>query len=349
MAVMLPLTFWLAVWEPVSDCGCFGDAVILSNWATFWKNVVLTLMAVWLVVFNRSIHWLITPALQWISLVAGAAYFIYIAYTGYSFQPMLDFRQYNTGTSLIDEDAEAEGEPVYKFVYQKEGKRVEVGEDDPLPDESDGWEFVDRIEVQSARNVAPHSEKALRIYDIDGETDVTPELDLRHGDRVVVLIPDLRRLSILSAWQLNALSHKSAREKAGMFASLYGNGDEITEWEDLYMPDYPVYVAEDTPMKEAARGNPAVIFLRNGNILWKTSLQHLSASGLLDEDSKTRLSAWNPESDFYLEAASVVYVGLLALLIVFSFVPVGIGLGRNFFRKGRKAGSMPTRDDKEVL
>ena len=66
MAGMLPLTFWIALKSPVADCGCFGDAWIISNWATFWKNVAITAAAVWLIIYNRRVHWLVTPALQWL-------------------------------------------------------------------------------------------------------------------------------------------------------------------------------------------------------------------------------------------------------------------------------------------
>ena len=56
MAFMLPLTLWIAVSDPVDDCGCFGDALLISNWATFWKNVALTAAIAWLVVYNKKCH-----------------------------------------------------------------------------------------------------------------------------------------------------------------------------------------------------------------------------------------------------------------------------------------------------
>ena len=55
MSVMTPLTLWLAVDDPISDCGCFGDAVVLSNWETFWKNVVLLVASVSIFKWRRCI------------------------------------------------------------------------------------------------------------------------------------------------------------------------------------------------------------------------------------------------------------------------------------------------------
>jgi len=331
MIIMLPLTFWLAVWNPVTDCGCFGDAIILSNWATFWKNVALSIMIGWLILFNRSIHWIITPALQWIGLIAGLIYYIYVASTGYWSQPLIDFRPYKTGTPIVSETEYKE--PEFIFIYERNGERKEVTVDEELPDENDGWKFVDRIEKQSSMAVSADEEKSLRFFDIESDSDATDEIPFSAGQRLTVLIPDISRVSILSAWPLNALYHKAEKENIEMIVALSANIEQINQWTDLFMPDYPIYIAEDTSMKEAARGNPAVIFTDDGIIKWKTSLQRLSDEGLMDEGSDLRIAnAVNPESRS-LQSWSVGYVMILSILIIFSFIPVGFNFLAGFRRK----------------
>ena len=55
MAFMTPLTLYLALFDPVSDCGCFGDALVISNWQTFYKNVVLLAAAFYVFIHNQRL------------------------------------------------------------------------------------------------------------------------------------------------------------------------------------------------------------------------------------------------------------------------------------------------------
>ena len=90
MAILLPLTLWIAINNPVADCGCFGDVFVLSNWATFWKNVVISAGVAWLTVYNKRCGCLIPPALQWIAFVVSALFIVVIELFGYISQPLLD-------------------------------------------------------------------------------------------------------------------------------------------------------------------------------------------------------------------------------------------------------------------
>ena len=103
MCFMLPLTLWIAVFDPVPDCGCFGDAYVISNWATFWKNVVLFAFTLWLARYNRYCACLITPALQWIAFIATALFIFGIELAGYIYQPLIDFRPYHVGSPLTEQ------------------------------------------------------------------------------------------------------------------------------------------------------------------------------------------------------------------------------------------------------
>ncbi|MDE5968789.1 MAG: DoxX family protein, partial [Muribaculaceae bacterium] len=100
MLFMLPLTAYIAIANPVADCGCFGEWLLLSNWATFGKNIVITAMLVWLWRYNFRIKWaFVRPSLQWVAATACAIYLIIIAGYGYMVQPLIDFRPYPVGKS----------------------------------------------------------------------------------------------------------------------------------------------------------------------------------------------------------------------------------------------------------
>ena len=66
MAVMTPLTLWLAIANPIHDCGCFGDAVVLTNWQTFWKNIVLLGCAVVVALWPKEMFRFVRESNQWI-------------------------------------------------------------------------------------------------------------------------------------------------------------------------------------------------------------------------------------------------------------------------------------------
>lgn len=88
MLGMLPLTFYIAVANPVSDCGCFGDFLLISNTATFIKNVVISAMLVYLLFHNRGVDGLFSAYSQWLVGFVALIYIIVIGLFGYNIQPL---------------------------------------------------------------------------------------------------------------------------------------------------------------------------------------------------------------------------------------------------------------------
>ena len=101
MTIMTLLTLWVAIADPVSDCGCFGDALVLTNWQTFWKNIVLLAAAILVRRYPLAMPRLIGESNQWI-VMNYSAVFILLIIAGRSLYtlPPFDFRPYHIGADL---------------------------------------------------------------------------------------------------------------------------------------------------------------------------------------------------------------------------------------------------------
>ena len=109
--IMTPLTLWLALTNPVSDCGCFGDAIVLSNWQTFAKNVVLLILAVIVWRGAQRMVRFVSRSNQWIVITYTAVFILVVSGWSLYDLPYFDFRPYHVGANIregmeIPEDAE---------------------------------------------------------------------------------------------------------------------------------------------------------------------------------------------------------------------------------------------------
>lgn len=143
--VMTPLTLYIALTNPVSDCGCFGDAVVLTNWQTFSKNVVLITMAIILVALRKSVFplwstWM-EVLLSVLTIVATIGFMLWTS----NHLPLMDFRPYKIGNHIptlmeYPEDAEPDQYDI-TFVYAKDGVEQTFTLDN-YPKGDSTWTFV---------------------------------------------------------------------------------------------------------------------------------------------------------------------------------------------------------------
>ena len=115
MAVLTPFTLYLALTNPVSDCGCFGDALVLTNWQTFGKNVFLLLLAIILFIKRKAVVPFVSSRRQWIITIVMVLVSLRFMNGNIKSLPVLDFRPYKIGTNLREEIFEKRNPEIHDF------------------------------------------------------------------------------------------------------------------------------------------------------------------------------------------------------------------------------------------
>lgn len=325
MAVMLSLTLWIVIKDPVADCGCFGDALVISNWATFWKNIVLTLMIGWLFKYESRTYALVTPALQWVCAVVSIAFICTIGAIGYFRQPLIDFRPYPVGEAIYSDDEEVG--PEYVFVYTRGKEEKTFSEDDELPSEEDGWVFKERKEVgnEASRSAADTNSKTFRIWDESGNTDMTAEVFENNSKVLMLLIPDLATVSPATTWKINELCDYATKNNVEMIGVVAASPELISEWEELSMPEYEILTAEDTAIKEVARGNPALVYVEDKIVKWKTTLSAVDTEEFTIPEKREIMEERLTRGTGKIKLYAGIYICLLGVLIALSIFPRMLG------------------------
>lgn len=310
MAFMLPLTLYIYISNPVSDCGCFGDFIVLSNGATFWKNVVITAILIFLLKFNRSVEPMYGPSLQWVVVALLAAYAIAIGLYGYNIQPMIDFRSFPVGSHILpnDDDADSDDDDI-SFIYEKDGRR-ETFTLPNLPDST--WTYVDRVEPERTAD----SPTELVVYDLDGN-EATAEAIWAEGEEMILVVPQIARAEISWTYFLNELREFMENRGGTMVGLIAGDRREVAAWSDLSMASYPVYTAESTTLKELARGNMALVYLIDGKVVWKRSMTlmdtDLTDSLIFDHAQLEKMRDNGPK---YFKVLTATLLSILLLIYI---------------------------------
>ena len=267
MVVMTLLTVYIAIANPVEDCGCFGDVLILSNGATLAKNIVLLGAAVLIRRYYRLQKNFLGSAAKW--LVAFVSLCSIIGYAVYCIicLPVLDFRSYKVGTNLREAVTSSSGEEKFdvKIVYEKDGETMELSADDEDPDST--WTYV---ETRRTPIVAQDLATAdFYVADADGE-DITEDILYADGYTLLLIIPNLMNADEGCVDKVNGL-YDYAHEHGWDFYCLTSSSDEEaqTYWEEHTGAEYGYCIAEERMLKTVVRGQPGLVLLHDGIILKK--------------------------------------------------------------------------------
>ena len=272
MAVMTPLTFWLAWDHPVSDCGCFGDALVLTNWETFGKNVVLLAMSLVVLKWRRRLFPLATTRFDWLIALYGFLYILCMTVYCYRHLPVFDFRPYYVGADIRQGMSIPAGEEPTefetRFVLQKDGVEKEFTLEN-YPDST--WTFVDSKTVVKKQGYEPpiHDFSMIR-YD-DGE-DITEQVLADEGYTFLLVAHQLGQANQSRMDLINEL-YDYCLEYGYAFYCLTSSSDEdILKWQEDTGAEYPFCLMDNITLKTMVRFNPGLMLLKKGTVVGKWSI-----------------------------------------------------------------------------
>ena len=275
MAAMTLISLWIVVSNPVSDCGCFGDAIHLTNWQTFLKNILLLAAALFAAFNAIKMRRIISKRSQWIvsnySVLFSIGLSLYCLYA----LPLFDFRPYRVGNNigqLMEIPADAP-QPEYetRFIMEKNGERRTFTLED-YPDST--WTFIDRQTRQIREGyVAPIHD--FSIIDTENQEDLTQQVLGHEGYTFLLIAPLLESASINEFGEIDDL-YEYAHNHEMPFLCLTASGDEgIAQWINTTGAEYPICNTDETTLRTMIRSNPGLMLLKQGTILGKWSHNQL--------------------------------------------------------------------------
>ena len=271
MTAMTVLTLWIFVADPVKDCGCFGDALKLTNGETLLKNIVLIACAALVAWRPVDMARFISRSNQWIVRYYTVAYIVitsvYCLYT----LPIFDFRPYHVGMNIkqgmeIPEGAE---QPEFEstFLLRKNGETREFTLDN-YPDST--WEYVDTRTVQTKKGYEPPIHD-FALTSCDTGEDITEQVLTKKGYTFLLVSPRLAVADDSNFGDIDQIYEYAEENGADFYCVTASANDEIERWRDLTGAEYQFCNADETTLKTMIRSNPGLMLLKDGTIIGKWS------------------------------------------------------------------------------
>ena len=266
MCFMTPLTLYLAIFNPVSDCGCFGDAIIISNWATFYKNIPLLVASIITYVFRIRLSPCYTYKASWFVVIFAYFFCMAFCYQNYTHLPITDFLPYKVGLNIpklmeIPEDAPQDE---FVFIYEKDGDKKEFTVEE-IPYDDASWTYINQKLVKEGFMPVINS---FELYNKNGDNIAEAVLSYPQLTFLLV-IPKIKGASDYHIDVINNVYDHAVEAKLPFYGVTASSEEEIEEWKENTGADYPFLTADETMLKSIVRSNPGLVAIKNGTILAK--------------------------------------------------------------------------------
>jgi hypothetical protein len=283
MAFFTPLTLYVAISNPVTDCGCFGDALVITNWETFFKNIVLSAIIILIYARRRRIE----PAIlgKWRFYRLGIITTIYIGFVVWSYRhdPAFDFRPYKVGVNIPEAMKMPEGAQgdLYSntfFYRNRKTSEIKKFSDNDYPwKDTINWKYEsmgDAVLVRKGYTPPIHD---FQIRTANGD-DVTSFFLSDDKPTFFLVAYDLTKSSRKMQGRLNELSAWAGSSGYNFVCLTSTTGVQLEEFKQAAGPTYEFLFCDEVTLKTIIRSNPGLLYLRGGTIFRKWHYNDIPSS-----------------------------------------------------------------------
>ena len=275
MAFMTMVTVWIVVADPVKDCGCFGDALHLTNTETLIKNIVLLVCSLVIMYRPLAMFRFVSKSNQWIVTNYTIVFILVSSGLSLYYLPIFDFRPYHIGVNIprgmeIPKGAKL---PQFKttFIMEKNGLRKEFTLDN-YPDAS--WKFIDSKTVQTSEGYIPPIHD-FSITDNKTGLDLTNSVLSHKGYTFLLIAPHLETADDSNFGDIDRLYEYAQSYDIPFYCLTASTTKAIKRWIDLTGAEYPFCITDEAVLKTIIRSNPGLLLLKDGTIINKWSHNNL--------------------------------------------------------------------------
>ena len=265
MALFTTVTFFDALYDMVPDCGCFGTAVKLTNWQTFYKNIAIDIVLLPLVLNIKSLKCRLKPGVQFLIGLAYAVLFISFELYNYRHLPVIDFMDWKVGKQMNQQQDKEQ--QIYLIFKNKETRKTQeyLSPNYPWNDSvwMSQWEFVEQ------RVVGESDYLGFSALDQEGE-DVT-EMILNTPNLLMFTSHDLSKITDGEWEKVKRITEKAEKKGYDVVWMTAAMPEEVAELQQRHPFVSEVYFGDELEIKTIVRFNPGLIWLDNGLVVDKWS------------------------------------------------------------------------------
>lgn len=251
------LTFYSAYFNKVTDCGCFGDAIKLTPWESFSKDVVLMVFVLHLFWYRKSYKPTLPNRMGNAIVVGVVAICFFLGVYAIRHLPFIDFRAYRIGNN-VPQQMIAPEQPIIEYLFEKEGKEVR---DTKFLSADDGYKYVSS-RVLNEEKIKPK----ITDYSVSSPEGEDMTQYTFQGARLLLVIFDVNKVSTTNIAAIQELT-KQLEGKVDCFVLTSSASEAMETFRHEYQLAVPYYYADATVLKTIIRSNPGIALWNNGTVL----------------------------------------------------------------------------------